>query len=101
MKIRKGDEIIVTLGKDKGKKGKVEKVFPVISKVSVSGINMYKKHAKARSGVAQAGIVDIIKPIAVSNVSLVCPKCNLPTRVSITIDGKKKLRVCKNCKQSF
>lgn len=101
MKIRKGDEIIVTAGKDKGKKGKVEKVFPATFRVSVSGINLFKKHLKARRGMAQAGIVDIVKPIAVANVSLVCPKCGLPTRVALNNEGKEKVRICKKCKQSF
>ncbi|MDP2671822.1 MAG: 50S ribosomal protein L24 [bacterium] len=101
MKIKRGDNVIVTLGKDKGKTGKVEKVFTSEAKVAVAGINMYKKHLKSRKGVAQAGIVDIIKPLAISNVALVCPKCNLPTRVSFEVKGKEKLRICKKCKQSF
>lgn len=101
MKLIKGDEVVVTAGKDKGKKGKIEKVFPLLNKVSVGGVNLYKKHLKGRRDLAQAGIVDIVKPLPVSNVSLVCPKCNLPTRVSYVLNGKEKVRICKNCKQTF
>jgi len=99
MKIRIGDEILVTAGKDKGKKGKIDKVLPTISKVVVAGINMYKRNSKGNGKVKQAGIIDIVRPISVANISLVCPKCKLPTRVGFVLKGDKKTRVCKKCEQ--
>ncbi|OGY28974.1 MAG: 50S ribosomal protein L24 [Candidatus Woykebacteria bacterium RIFCSPHIGHO2_12_FULL_45_10] len=101
MKIIKGDTVMVTAGKDKGKSGKVEKVFLGRNKVTVAGVNLYKKHLKARKGLTQAGIVDVVKPLPAANVILVCPKCNLPTRVSYLLEGKDKKRVCKKCAQTF
>lgn len=99
MKLRIGDEVIVTAGKDKGKKGKVDRVLPTSSKVAIAGINMYKRHSKASGKVKQAGVIDIVRPISVGNVSLVCPKCKLPTRIGFTIKGDNKSRVCKKCDQ--
>ncbi len=99
MKLRIGDEILVTAGKDKGKKGKVDKVLPTISKVAVAGINMYKRNSKGSGKVKQAGIIDIVRPISVANVSLVCPKCKLATRIGYVQKGDKKNRVCKKCEQ--
>ena len=99
MKLRIGDEILVTAGKDKGKKGKIDRVLPTVSKVAVAGINMYKRNSKGNGKVKQAGIIDIVRPISVANVSLVCPKCKLPTRVGYVLKGEKKNRVCKKCEQ--
>ena len=99
MKLRVGDEILVTAGKDKGKKGKIDKVLPTVSKVAVAGINMYKRNSKGSGKVKQAGIIDIVRPISVANVALVCPKCKLATRVGYTLKGDKKGRVCKKCEQ--
>lgn len=106
MKLKKGDQIIVTIGKDKGKKGKVEKVFPKLSAVIVAGINIYKRHRKKRDDRHPAGITDIVKPIDVAKVALICPKCNTQTRVGyrVTKDlpaGRQgvKERICKKCEQ--
>jgi large subunit ribosomal protein L24 len=99
MKIIRGDNVLITAGKDKGKSGKVERVFPTASKVIVAGVNLYKKNLRSRRGVAQTGIVDIVKPISVASVQVICPKCNLPTRVGWEVSGKDKFRICKKCKQ--
>lgn len=99
MKLRIGDEIIVTSGKDKGKKGKIDKVLPKTDRVTVAGINMYKRHSKANGKVKQAGIIDIVRPINVASVALVCPKCKLPTRIGLIAKGDKKNRSCKKCDQ--
>jgi len=101
MRIIRGDNVLVIAGKDKGKSGKVEKVFPRLGKVSVAGVNLFKKHLRSRKGLAQAGIVDILKPISAGNVKLICTKCNLPTRVGFELAGKEKYRICKKCKQRF
>jgi len=109
MKIHKDDTVKITAGKDKGKTGKVEKVFPrtkhsavpgKISKVLVGGVNLYKKHLKSRGEGKPGGIIEITKPIPVANVVLVCPKCQQPTRVGYQLDKQgKKHRFCKKCKQ--
>ncbi len=98
MKIRKGDLVLVITGKDKGKKGKVRRAFPKDHKIIVEGINMIKRHSRARGGARQAGIIELEAPIDVSNVMLLCNKCNKPTRVGFRFlaDGKK-VRICRVC----
>lgn len=98
MKFKKGDQIIVTGGKDKGKKGKIEKIFPQKGKVLVPGVNMYKRHQKARSQKEPAGIIDIIKPLPIANIAVICPKCSLPTRIGWILEGSGKKRICRKCK---
>ena len=81
MKFKKGDQIVVTAGKDIGKKGKIEKVFPKTDKVLIPGINIYKKHVKPQGEGKPGGIIDIVKPLPVSNIALLCPKCGSATRI--------------------
>ncbi len=97
MKILKNDEVIVTRGKDKGKSGKVEGVVTKGAKVLVAGVNQYKRHRKAKNQNEQSQIVTITKPLPVSNVALLCPKCKKPTRVGYKTEKDKKVRVCKKC----
>jgi len=99
MKLKKNDEIIVTAGKDKGKRGKIEKIFPQKDKVLVGGLNLYKKHLKASGDKKQGGIIDIGKPLPVANVSLICPKCNKQVRIGFKFEGKEKMRICHKCNQ--
>jgi len=99
LKFKVGDEVLVTAGKDKGKKGKIEKVLPKVSSVVVSGINLYKRNSKGSGTNKPGGILDIVKPIQLGNIQLSCPKCNLPTRVAFQQAGKDKNRVCKKCGQ--
>ncbi len=98
MKIRKNDMVLVITGKDKGKKGKVRFAYPDEQRIMVEGVNMIKKHAKARGQVRQAGIIEREAPISVADVMLLCSKCNKPSRVGSRIlqDGRKA-RVCRNC----
>jgi large subunit ribosomal protein L24 len=89
MKIRKGDNVVVITGRDKGKSGNVLRVFPTENRVLVQGINLAKRHTKPRSG-QQGGIVEKENPIHASNVALADPKDNKPTRVGFkTVDGRK------------
>jgi len=100
MKIRKNDTVLVTAGKDRGKRGKVRFAYPKKNRVLVEGINFIKKHSRARGQVRQAGIIDFEAPINVSNVMLLCEKCNHPTRVGFTaLEDGKKVRVCRKCKE--
>ena len=100
MKIRKNDTVLVTAGKDRGKRGKVRFAYPKKNRVLVEGINFIKKHSRARGQVKQAGIIDLEAPINVSNVMLLCEKCNHPTRVGFTaLEDGKKVRVCRKCNE--
>ncbi|MCL2140636.1 MAG: 50S ribosomal protein L24 [Dehalococcoidia bacterium] len=100
MNIKKNDNVLVIAGKDRGKKGKVHYAFPRQNKVQVDGINIIKKHTRPRGQVKQAGIIEREAPLDVSNVMLLCPKCNKPTRIGITVlkDGKHA-RFCKVCEE--
>lgn len=97
MKIKKGDKIKITVGKDKGRGGTVEKVYKNSNKVLVTGMNLYKRHVKKNEKMPQGGIVEIPRPIDISKLNLVCPKCGKITRIGFTIEKNKKFRICKKC----
>lgn len=96
MKVKPGDTIQVWRGKDRGKTGKVGKVFPKTGKVVVGGINVVKKHVKPRQG-QKGGIIEMTKPMLAAHVRVVCSACNRPTRVGYQISQGNKERVCKKC----
>jgi large subunit ribosomal protein L24 len=100
MNVRRGDTVLVLAGKDRGKRGTVERVektkrgFGVV----IPGINMAKRHQRARSRTQTAGILDIPVPIHISNVQVVCPRCNRPTRIGhAALEDGRRTRVCKRC----
>jgi len=98
MNIRKDDTVLVIAGKDKGKKGKVRFAYPDEKRIMVEGINFIKKHSKAKGAARQAGIIEREAPIRVSNVMLLCSKCNHPARVGFRfLDDGKKVRFCRAC----
>jgi len=98
MKIRKEDTVVIIAGKDRGKKGKVRRALLNEDRVIVEGLNMIKRHSRARKAARQAGIIELEAPIHVSNVMLVCGKCGKPTRVSFRfLDDGKKVRICNSC----
>jgi len=98
MKIRKDDTVLVITGKDRGKKGKVRFAYPKDGGVLIEGINFIKRHTRAVRQVRQAGIIEREAPIDVSNVMLLCSKCNHPTRVGFrSLVGDKKVRICQVC----
>ncbi len=97
MKLRKGDTIVVTAGRDAAKQGKIDRVYSKQGTVMVDGINMYKRHVKKNEQLPEGGILDLPRPIDVSKVSLLCPKCKKPTRVGYKIDKNKKVRICRKC----
>lgn len=96
MKIKKGDKVKILLGKDRGKEGKVEYILGKDKKVFVGGANLYKRHVKKMNGV-EGGIIDIPKPMDISNVGLICPNCKRLTRVGYKITADVKIRICKKC----
>ena len=96
MKLKKGDNVIVLSGNDKGKTGEVLEIMPKAEKVIVKGVNIRKKHVKA-SPKGEGGIIPTEFPIHVSKLSLVCPKCGKATRVGYKVEDGKKIRICKKC----
>jgi large subunit ribosomal protein L24 len=97
MKIKKGDLLAVTAGKDKGRQGKAEQVFRQKNMVLIAGVNQYKKHKKPQGENRPGEIVTITKPLPVGKLALICPKCKQPTRVGYRIIEGKKNRVCRKC----
>lgn len=102
MKIRKGDEVEVISGRweDKGKRGEVIRVLPKKSRVIVQGVNLRKKHqsqVQTQGRTLTPGIIEFEGSIDVSNVMLVCPKCDEPTRVGVQREDGEAIRVCKRC----
>lgn len=99
MKIKKGDRVKVLLGKDKGKEGTVVHVSKSKGRALVEGVNIYKRHVRKMQGV-EGGIIDIPKSLDISNLALICPNCQKPTRVGFKTD-KGKVRICKKCKKEI
>src|SRR3989338_4995119 len=98
MKIRKGDNVKVISGKDKGKTGKVAKVFLNEDRILVEGVNMRKKHKKTRQHGKKGETVHLAAPVHISNVMIVCPKCGASTRMGYAFtEAGEKMRVCKQC----
>jgi len=105
-KIKKGDTVEVISGRleDQGKRGEVIKVLPKNDRVVVQGVNVRKKHQRqvqAQGRTLSPGIIEFEGPIHISNVMLVCPSCNEPTRVGIQRHDGEATRVCKNCGSSI
>ncbi len=98
MKIRKDDTVLVIAGKDRGKKGKVRFAYPKKERVLVEGINFIKKHTRAIRQARQAGIIEREATVHVSDVMLLCSKCNHPTRIGFRfLEDGKKVRICRVC----
>lgn len=96
IKLKKGDRVRVLTGKDRGKEGVIMRVLPAANKVIVDGVNVAKKHQKARTATSQGGIIDKDMPIPVPNVALLSPSDGKPTRVGYKVleDGSK-IRICR------
>ena len=102
MKIRKGDQVIITSGRDKGKQGRVERVIPADGKVVIAGLNTVTKHMRPRAGVRQAGRVQQEAPLDASNVRLICSACNQPVRTrSHNLEDGTKVRICQRCQETI
>ncbi len=99
-KIRKNDEVMIMLGRDRGKRGKVLTSIPDKDRLIVEGVNMIKKHMRPRGTMRQAGIIEREAPIHVSDVQLICKKCSKPTRVGfLVMDSGDKVRICRKCSE--
>ena len=97
-KLKKGDEVFIISGKDKGRRGKIQKVSPTDSTIIVEGLNLAKKHAKPTKTSPQGGVIDKALPIKTAKVMLVCSGCSQPTRFrrQRAVDGAL-VRICQHC----
>jgi len=101
MKIKKGDTILVTKGKDRGKTGKVLAVMPKEGKLIAEGRNIYKAHVKPSNKYPQGGIIDKNMPLKAENTSIICPGCNKATKIKMKGENKDKQRICSKCKETL
>jgi large subunit ribosomal protein L24 len=101
MKVKKGDTVLITAGKDKGRTGKILKSLLKERMILVEGINLKKKHIKAKKQGEKGQVIATAAPLNASNIKLVCPKCGKATRVAYEIKEGKKHRVCKKCKSQI
>ena len=97
MRIKKGDNVQVLSGNDKGKTGEVLEVLPKADKIVVKEVNIRKKHVKPRKQGEEGGIIPVECAVNSSIVNVVCPNCGKATRVGYKIEDDKKVRVCKKC----
>lgn len=100
MHVKKGDTVSVTSGKEKGKSGKILRVNPGKHTVIIEKINMIKRHSRPTKKAPQGGIIEKEGPVSISNVNILCPKCNGPVRTrKKVLDDGKKVRVCAKCSE--
>lgn len=98
MKILKGDNVKVLIGKDKGREGLVVKSMPKVGKIVIKGLNLFKKHIKPSQG-RPGSIIEKERSLTVSKVALICPSCKKTVRVAYQIDKSgEKSRICRKCK---
>jgi len=99
-KLKKEDNVEVSAGKDKGKRGRVLKILRDKDRVVVEGVNIVKKAKKRRRQQDRGGIIEVEASIHYSNVSIVCKKCG-PTRIGYRLEEKEKVRICRKCREAF
>lgn len=97
MKIRKGDQVKILSGKDRGKQGKVLRCLPKSDKIVVEGVNMAKRHKKSKKRGQKGERISLPAPINVSNAQLMCPKCGKPSRIGYKSIEGGKTRYCVKC----
>ena len=100
LKLKAKDKVKIMSGKDKGREGEIERVLPKDGTAVIPGLNIYKKHVKGY-GDQKGGIYEIPRPIPVSNLMLICPKCKKTSRIGFRLAGKEKVRVCKKCNKEI
>jgi large subunit ribosomal protein L24 len=103
-RVKRNDTVKIISGKDKGKEGRVVRVYPAEGRVFVEGVNIATKHRRVQrtnQGAREGGIIHEEVPIQLSNVMPVCPKCDVPTRVGIKVINDEKLRFCRKCESEF
>src|SRR6266404_5697316 len=98
MKIKKGDNVLVISGKDRGRTAKVLKALPKQMRILIDGINLKSKHVKPKKQGEQGQVVKVPSPMDASDVKFLCPKCGKAVRLGYKVEGDKKFRICKKCK---
>jgi len=98
MKIKKGDTIYILTGKDRGKSGKVINISDKGERALVEGLNIYKKHSRPKRQGEKGEIVSVPRPLRISNIAIACSRCDRGVRVGFRMEGDKKVRFCKKCK---
>ncbi|OGN17656.1 MAG: 50S ribosomal protein L24 [Candidatus Yanofskybacteria bacterium RIFCSPHIGHO2_02_FULL_50_12] len=98
MKIHKGDNVMMLTGKDRGKTGKILVTIPQDEKVVVEGLNLMKRHTRARKQGQKGQIISKERPVHAASVALVCPSCGKTTRIGFKVESDAKTRICKKCK---
>lgn len=97
MNLKKGDQVKILSGKDRGKTGNLLKVFPVLDRVTVEGVNTFKKRVHPKNQGEKGETVVLPRPVSASKVQLICKNCKKPTRVGYRMNGETKERYCKKC----
>ncbi len=100
-RIKKGDTVKITTGKDRGKTGKVLRVDVASNRAAVEGLNVFKKHSRPRKQGEKGEVVSVARPVALSNLLPVCPSCGTGRRVGVKGTGDARSRVCKKCGTEF
>lgn len=101
MKIKKGDQVEIVAGKDKGKRGSVLRTLPALGKVIVEGLNLRVKHVRARREGEAGQRLEVAAPLDASNVMVVCPHTDKPTRIGYRVDGDRKVRISKRAQKEI
>lgn len=97
MKIKKGDNVIVRAGKDRGKEGKVLRVWPAINRLTIEQVNLRRRRIRARKANEKGQTVEIAFPLDASKVMIKCGRCNRGVRIGRQVEGKKVVRLCRRC----
>jgi large subunit ribosomal protein L24 len=100
LSVKKNDTVLIIAGREKGKRGRVLSVYPSKDRILIEKINVIRKHMKPTRKYAQGGIIEKEATLHISNIMLICPKCNKPTRISNTqLQDARKVRMCKKCRE--
>ena len=97
MKVRKGDNVMMLVGKDRGKSGKIIRSFPKEEKLVIEGLNLVKRHRRARRQGQKGEIISVPRKISSSSVMLICSHCKKPSRMGVKHENGKMVRICKKC----
>lgn len=97
MKLKKGDNVKIMSGKDRGRTGVIMTAFPDSDRITIDGLNVFKKRSKPRKQGEKGQVVAVSRPMAASKVMIVCPNCKEPTRLGSRTEGNRKVRYCKKC----
>ncbi|OGZ95541.1 MAG: 50S ribosomal protein L24 [Candidatus Sungbacteria bacterium RIFCSPHIGHO2_01_FULL_50_25] len=101
MKLKTGDKVKIIAGNDKGKEGKILEVFPLDGHIVVEGVNMKKKHTRAKRQGQKGERIEKPASFAASRAQIICGSCGAPTRVGYRVAGGEKVRICKKCKKDL